>query len=180
MSNMQIDLLSLWWSIGWEAMELCDTVERLPDVCECGDAEAHLEGRCRCCNGHKPMEEGPAREENCSAIIARLRTDLTILAKDFESAAGPVEALSLVKGDVELRRGIFLAASDLQQILEAFTRITHSIAGFRRDCGVTQMRRIKRHCAELREHCRRISRALLGEEKDEGRNGNRPSLQHAA
>ena len=180
MSNMQIDLLSLWWSIGWEATELCDTVERLPEMRECGDAVAHLEGRCRCCNGHKPMEEGPVREENCSPIIARLGTDLTILAKDFGSTAGSVEALSLVKGDVELRRGIFLAANDLQKVLEVFIRITESVAGFRRDCSVTEMQRIKRHCAELLAHCRRINRELLGEQKEEERNGNRSGLQHAA
>ena len=180
MSNMRIDLLSLWWSIGWEAMELCDTVERIPDVCACGDPEAHLEGRCRCCNGHQPIEEGPAREENCSAIIARLRTDLTILANDFESAFGPIEALNLVKCDVELRQGIFLAANDLQQVLEAFTRITESVAGFHMNCSVTQMQRIKRYCVELLEVCRRINKELLGEEKDEGSNGNRPGLPHAA
>lgn len=180
MSNMGIDLLSLWWSIGWEAMELCDTVERLPDVCACGDAEAHLEGRCRCCNRHRPIEEGPEREENCSAIIARLRTDLRILANEFKSTAGPVEALALVKGDVELRRGIFLTPNDLQQVLVVFARITESVAGFRMNCSITQMQRMKRYCVELKEACRRINRELLGEEKDEGSNGNRPGLPHAA
>ena len=180
MTNMRIDLLSLWWSIGWEAMELCDTVERLPNVCECGDPEAHLEGRCRCCNGHKPIEEGPAREETCSAIIARLRTDVRILSKAFESAAGPVEGLNLLNGNVELRRGIFLAANDLQQALDAFTRITESVAGFRMNCSLTQMQRIKRHCVELLEVCRGINRELLGEQKDEGSNRNRSGLPHAA
>jgi len=155
-------------------------VERLPDVCTCRDTGAHLEGRCRCCNGHKPIEEGPAREENCIATIARLRTDLTILANDFESASGPVEALDLVKGEVELRRGIFLAANDLQQVLDAFKRITESVAGFRMNYSVTQMQRIKRHCVELLEACRRINRELLGEQKDEGSNRNRSGLPHAA
>ena len=142
MSTMGIDLLSLWWSIGWGAMELCDMVERLPKVCACGEPEGHLAGHCGCCKGHKPIEEGPAREENCSAIIARLQTDLTILAKASESAAGPVEVLNLLNGDVELRGGIFLAANDLQEVLEAFTRITESVAEFRMNCSVTQMQRI--------------------------------------
>ena len=180
MSNMGIDLLSLWWSIGWEAMELCDTVERLPNVCACGDPEAHLEGRCRCCNGHKPIEEGPAREENCGAIIARLRTDITILFKAFESAPGPVAGLDLLNSNLELRRGIFLAANDLQEVLEAFTQITESVAEFRMNCSVTQMQRIKRYCVELLGVCRRINKELLGEKKDEGSNCNRPGLPHAA
>ena len=180
MSNTQIDLLALWWSIGWEAMELANAVERLPDVCDSRDAEAHLEGRCCCCNGDKLIKESHSARESCNAIIARLRTDLTILAKDFEIAAGPGEALSLFKGDLELRRGIFLTPNHLQQVLEAFTRITASVAGFRGNCSVTQMQRIKRNCAELREHCRRINRELLGEEKDERRGNNRPGLQHAA
>lgn len=180
MSNLQVDLLSLWWSIGWEAMELCDTVERLPDPFQCDDAEAHLEGRCRCCSGHEPMQEGPAREDNCLAIIARLQTDLRILAKDFEAVAGPVEAFSNVNGDVELRGGTFLSASDLKQVLDAFRQITDAVAGFRKDISVGEWKRIRRHCSELRETCRRINRALLGEGRSEGRNGERPRMPHAA
>jgi hypothetical protein len=180
MSTMRIDVLSLWWSIGSEAMELRDTVERLPDICECDDAEAHLDGRCRCCNGHEPMVEGPAREESCRAIIARLQTDLTILANDFDSADGPHNALSLMKSDVELRQGIFLAVCDLQEVLEALRRINEVVSEFRENCKAIRMDHIRRHCMELLEACRRINRKLLGEHKDEGRDGSRSGLPHAA
>lgn len=180
MSNLGIDLLSLWWSVGWEAMELCETVERLPEACKCGEAEAHLEGRCRCCSGHEPLESGPAREANCLAIIARLQTDLTILAKDFASAAGPVEAVGTVDSDVELRQGIFLAGSDLKQVLDAFRQISDAVAGYRKDCSVAQLQRLKRYCTELRDQCQRVSRALLGERANDGSNGERSRLPHAA
>ena len=45
-------LLQLWQNIGKEASDLATAVEPLPDACECGDADAHLGGRCACCGGH--------------------------------------------------------------------------------------------------------------------------------
>jgi hypothetical protein len=61
-----------------------------------------------------------------------------------------------------LRRDVFLAASDLQQVLEAFKRASESLVGFRRDCAVSRMRAVKRHCAELCDDCDRVNAELLG------------------
>ena len=34
--------------------------------------------------------------------------------------------------------------------------------GFRRSCTITEMQRVKRHVAELREHCEQLNIQLLG------------------
>ena len=38
--------------------------------------------------------------------------------------------------------------------------VSESVAGFRIDCTVSRMRAIKRHSAELREHCARVNMEL--------------------
>jgi hypothetical protein len=85
-----------------------------------------------------------------------------MVSEDFAVAGPPLEASALEKQRLELRRGVFLAATDLQQILEAFKRVTESVAGFRRDCALSQMRIVKSRCAELRDHCERVNAELVG------------------
>lgn len=155
-----MDLLKLWQNIGQEANDLAAAVERLPDECECGDADAHLRGRCACCGGHTPSSH-VADGEDCVSIINRLRADLTALGQDL-SVAGPALGVSSLESQrLELRRGVFLAAADLEAILESFKRLTESVAGFRRDCTITRMRTVKRRCNELRDHCERVNAELL-------------------
>jgi hypothetical protein len=155
-----MDLLQLWRNIGQEASDLATAVERLPDECECGDADAHLGGRCACCGGHSRGGQS-IDDPNCLEIISRLRTDLTVLGQDLSVAGPALGASALENQRLELRRGIFLAAADLEAILESFKRLTESVAGFRRDCTITRMRAVKRRCVELRDHCNRVNAELL-------------------
>ena len=154
-----MDLLQLWQNIAQEASDLATTVERLPDECECGDADAHLRGRCPCCSRHAPSSHS-GDSQDCVEIISRLRADLTVLSQDLSVAGPALGASALESQRLELRRGIFLAAGDLEVILEAFKRLTESVAGFRRDCTITRMRAVKRRCIELRDHCQRVNAEL--------------------
>ena len=155
-----MDLLQLWQNIGQEATDLATAVERLPDECECGDADAHLRGRCACCGGHVPSVH-PVDGQDCVEIISRLQADVTALGQDLSIAGPALGASALETRRLELRRGIFLAAADLEAILESFKRVTESVAGFRRECTITRMRVVKRRCIELRNHCDRVNAELL-------------------
>jgi hypothetical protein len=155
-----MDLTQLWQSILEETVELAAALDRLPDECECGDADAHLEGRCPCCSAHGQAGGRHASGVNCDVVLARLQADLSMLCEDLALAGPPTEAAALEKQRLELRRGVFLAASDLQQTVETFKKISESVAGFRIDCVVSRMRAIKRHSAELREHCELVNAEL--------------------
>lgn len=166
MNTIQIDLLSLWRTVCLEAAQLSEAVERLPDACECGDADAHLEERCSCCGGHEQANQPNQSSEKCPAILDRLRADIAALVKDFSSLAGPLEMAAMANQNVELRRGIFLTGGDLQQICEAFERVDRAVMGFRRTCAVPELRRVKIRCAELRERCESISAGLEGDRSE--------------
>lgn len=153
-----MELLQLWHQVYQEAVRFSVAIASLPEACECGDAEAHLAGRCRCCVHRSSPPHGAS--ENCAASIERLRADISILCQDFSSVAGPLEEAALQTQQLELRRGVFLAASDLQRIVAALEQVSAAIVGFRSSCSLTEMQRIKRYTALLRQHCDQLNAQL--------------------
>ena len=65
-----------------------------------------------------------------------------------------------VSGELELRRGIFLAASDLQQIVKGVERVSDAVVGFRRTCDISELRGLKCYSAELRDHLNQVTLVL--------------------
>lgn len=76
--------------------------------------------------------------------------------EDFRRVAAPFGQAA--PGDVrlELRHGVFLAASDLDRLVTALEGIDESAVGFRRTCAGSEPGRMKRHGAALRTHCEQI------------------------
>lgn len=155
-----MDLLWLWRNIYQEAAELAEAVGHLPDQCECGHADAHLSGRCPCCGEPERGSDPARRPKDCREILGRLTADLMMLSGDLAAAGPSLEVAALERQRLELRRGVFLAASSLQQVVDAFRRTTEAVAGFRRACAVSRMQAVKRGCAELRDHCERVNAEL--------------------
>jgi hypothetical protein len=154
-----MELLRLWQTIYQEAVELCEAIEALPDLCECGDADAHLEGRCPCCM--RPEQTRGRAGLNCGAIIASIQADLAMLSEDVALAGPATEATALECQRRQLRRSLFLAVTELNRIVESFKRVTESVMGFRVDCMAARMRVIKQCCSELRDDCERVNTELL-------------------
>lgn len=155
-------LLQQWQNVFREVIQLSKEIESVPDECRCGDAEAHLEGRRSCCGAHERTNTPGGYAENCIALLARLRADVSILCEDFARVAGPIKVGASQAGHLELRRGVFLTANDLQQVAEAVEHLGEAVVGFRRTCAVSEMRGLKHRCAELRAHCERLDAALEG------------------
>jgi len=156
-----MEMLQLWLAIHKETMQLCETIAALPESCECGDAEAHLAGRCACCR-HRRSEGAGGSGVNCMLVLARLHADLAMLCQDFAQAADPLQEAALDAAHIELRRDVFLAAKDLHQIVADLDTVSDAVMGFRRSCTITEMQRVKRHSAELKMHCEQLSAQLLG------------------
>lgn len=155
-------LQGLWHGVYEEAMRLCDAMQSLPDQCECGDAAAHLEGRCRCCL-HKALTQGTEHQgENCTTILFRLRADLSLFCQDFAHVAGPLDEAAAAAGEVELRRDVIYAASDLQRIVKAVDRVSDAVVGFRNTCSILELRCLKHRCVELRQHCEELNARIAG------------------
>jgi hypothetical protein len=155
----------LWIEIYQEAIHLCDAIDSLPDRCECGDADAHLEGRCPCCRERMQSTEARAHAENCTDLLTRLRADLAMLCQDFAQLATPIGTGAIGMKCLELRRGVFLAAEDLHKIAKVVDRLQEEVVGFRRSCDLAELHSIK-HCAtELREHFNQLNHSLVASQE---------------
>lgn len=157
-----VDLMEEWRNVSQEAASLSREVEQLPDECPCGDADAHLEGRCQCCGTHPHAVRSDAHSQSCTDLLARLRTDLALLCEDFMRVAGPMKTVALQTHWATLRREVILTADDLQKVGVILEGVNQGVAGFRRSCTVSAMHNLKRACAELRMHCEQLNRELEG------------------
>jgi hypothetical protein len=151
-----------WRDIHERAVRLCETIAQLPDECPCGDPDAHLEGRCPCCGGHSQQHIGSGHHVGCSELLTNLRADFMLFLHDFKATAGPLEVEVPDEVRPEIRRGIFLAAVDLDHVLLKLNGIDEAVVGFRRTCAVSDMKRIKRQAVSLREHFERLDRNVKG------------------
>lgn len=149
-----------WRNLYGEVVRFTDAIQGLPEECRCGDADAHLEGRCRCCHGHRGASAPHGGAERCGDIVARLHADLSLLCEDFRRAGGALEKGSSGTSDLDVRRNAVLAAGDLEKTLLALERLGEAVVGFRTTCAMSEMRQVKRHSAALREHCDRLDAEL--------------------
>lgn len=159
-----VDLMQLWRNVYQEVISLAEQIEHLPDECPCGDADAHLNGHCQCCGAHPQAIRSEVHSQSCTDLLACLRADLALLCEDYMRVAGPMKAVALQTRWAALRREVLLTADDLQKIAAALERVDHAVLGFRRSCAVSEMRSLKRACAELRMHCEALNRELAGGE----------------
>jgi hypothetical protein len=143
-----------------EVTALCDTLERIPENCECGDAQAHLEGACRCCHGHVAESAGSSGQPRCGERIAQLRADLALLCEDFTKAAGPVQKGATGGQGLEIRRELIMAAGDLGRILTALEDLDRAVVGFRRSCSAADMKQVKRQSTSLLARCKKVDAEL--------------------
>lgn len=157
-----IDLMQQWSNVYQEALALVQGIEQLPDECPCGDADSHLNGRCPCCGTHPHANVPHTHSQSCTELLAGVRADLALLCEDFTRTAGPMRAVALGTRWTALRRDVVFTADDLQKIAGALERVDHAVLGFRRSCTVSEMRSLKRACAELRVHCEALNRELAG------------------
>ena len=73
----------------------------------------------------------------------------------------PLEEAAHRKGLEDVRRGVFLAAEDLERIGVELERVGEAVLGFRRSCAISELRRAKRHAAVLLAHCERVNANLI-------------------
>lgn len=151
-----MDLREQWRGIFREVVRFSGAITELPDACDCGDAEGHLNSTC-CCTRHQSPATGFDRGETCTEILDRLRADVSLLYADFAGVATPIDDAARSAHQAGLRRGIFLTAGDLQEIIVRLERLGAAVVGFHRTCALKEMRSIKRHSVALREHCERLN-----------------------
>jgi hypothetical protein len=151
-------LLGGWLDVVDDLTELCHSLSELPDICECGNGQAHLQGRCPCC--HRVTHDRIPDCEDCDAQLARLRPAIDLLAVDtmrFFPALKEMLARA-APADVSSR------ATDLEghiaRLIRTFDALVVAADVFRADCRSSHLAVLKQLAASLKRECSGLSRAM--------------------
>lgn len=157
-----MSLLQRWQTIHDEAVQLADIVQQLPETCACGDAEAHLQGRCL--DDHRRGQSGthPDAAGNCSDALARLHSDLFLFNHDVSVMLSLCDRRLWPSQRLELTRGLFVTASDVLQVINTFHQLSAAVVRLHHHWTAGEMQCLKRHAAELRDRCERLNAELFG------------------
>ncbi len=155
-----MNLPDRWREVYGLAVRFADEIAALPEVCTCGDAAAHLVGRCRCCAGHTAEASTHPGGGTCSSTLAELKADFSVLCEDLGRFTRPSDGEAAGEMGLEVRRGVFMALSDLRQIANDLDRASESVVGFLRTCAMADLSRLKHHAAALRTHVERVDPRL--------------------
>jgi hypothetical protein len=77
-----MSLFHKFQDVYFDVIQLADTLEQIPETCDCGDADAHLAGQCNCVAGGtlKPPE---GVEQGCLYHLEKLWQKLHWLNEDL-------------------------------------------------------------------------------------------------
>ncbi|MEW6211363.1 MAG: hypothetical protein AB1631_23560 [Acidobacteriota bacterium] len=137
--------------IYFDAQNLRAELERIPPHCDCGDADAHLSGRCCCSTSERPESEG------CISHLERLRGKLEWFREDLRREGKELGSERLSDGAEGRLSLIISLVDDLNLSLE---RIEADLDEFRKSCAHKSLERVRERGSELARHIAELNRLL--------------------
>ncbi|GBC81783.1 hypothetical protein HRbin10_00895 [bacterium HR10] len=140
----------------FDVIGLAEALAQLPESCECGDAEAHFTGRCRCvgAESEKPPGEG---EPGCVCHLKKLRERLYWLEEDLQRVKIPQRAGEEWQ---QWREKSFLLLTCLRSLTASLDQLDQAIEQFRQSSADEPLHRLRACGQELRAWAEKLN-ALL-------------------
>ena len=151
-------LLGGWRDVVDDVTELCRSLSDLPDICECGNGEAHLRGQCPCC--HRVTHDRVPDCEDCDAQLARLRPAIDLLTVDTLRFLTAVKELLARATPVHISNGASDVEMHIAQLIRTFGALVAASDQFRIDCRSSHLGVLKELATSLKRECHALSRAL--------------------
>ena len=98
-----MDLLKEWREVRREAVQLCQVIDRLPEVCQYGDADGPLGGRCPCCGVQRHGSQTQGDGADCSELLASLQATMSLFCEDFKRIAATATETARTELRLEVR-----------------------------------------------------------------------------
>ena len=139
-------------------------LQRIPPLCRCGDALAHLEGRCSCTKTLATPEEA-IRGKGCLSHLEMLHRDLKSLRESLRRHRGvlqPEEQTEELLGELSLIENFEVRLS------ETVENMRNHAAEFQASCSNDALQRLKASSAEIDRYSTEFFWSLLkhGREKN--------------
>ncbi len=148
-------------------------LKRIPSLCRCEDALAHLEGRCSCT---KPPANPPAEaigQKGCLAQLETLHLDIKSLRESLQRHTKDLEPEEQTE---ELKRELSLIEDFTERIDGTVEKIRSHAAEFEANCSNDTLQRLKESSAEIDKYSTEFFWSVL---KHDGDQKAKPSSQTA-
>ena len=151
-------------NVFFAAESLKQDLQRIPPLCRCGDALAHLEGRCSCTKTSATPEEA-IRGKGCLSHLEMLHLDLKSLRESLQRHRGdlqPEEQTEELLGELSLIENFEVRLS------ETVENIRNHAAEFQASCSNEALQRLKASSSEIDRYSTEFFWSLLrhGREKN--------------
>lgn len=166
-TNGQPSLLDRLGNVFYAAEFLKADLQRLPPFCNCEDAIAHLEGRCRCT---KPAAERPSEaafRKGCLAHLETLRLDVRSLRESLDRHRGDLRPEERTE---ELQRELALIEQFADRVGSIVDEIANHAVDFGLRCSNDALQKLRQSGPELEKYSTELFWSLMREERLRGAN----------
>lgn len=160
----------------FDTMTLRNELERIPQECNCADADAHLSGIC-CCSSAKEQESAPVKQScmGCHATMQQLRHSISRFKSDLTHERMNQGWNSLY--DYE-RRWQFLIENAVSSIDNSLNLIERDLNEFRATCAHKALQRLKKRGEDLDKYINNLNAGMVEYERHDNKtNNNKPFAQ---
>ena len=151
-------LLGGWRDVMDDIRMLCRSLAGLPDSCQCGNGEGHLNGTCPCC--HTVTRERVPSCGDCEAQLARLRPAIDLLGVDTFRFFPFVKTLLERDTTPELRARAGDVETHIAELIRTFGALVVAADQFRSDCRASHLTTLKALATSLLAESDALNRAI--------------------
>lgn len=148
-------LLGGWRDVLDDIRTLCNSLDELPDECQCGHGATHLKGTCPCCH-HVAIERVPDCGD-CEEQLRRLRRAIDLLTVDtFRFFPIVRDLLTRASADLQRRGGDI--EHHIANLIRTFADLVVAAERFKTDCRASHLKVLKELAQTLRKEANAFER----------------------
>jgi hypothetical protein len=160
-------------NVFYDAEFLKADLQRIPPLCRCEDAIAHLEGRCSCTKTPVNPPAEVADRKGCLARLETLHLDIKSLRESLQRHTKDLEPEEQTE---ELKRELSLIEDFAERLGATVEKISIHAAEFEANCSNDALQRLKESSSEIDKYSTEFFWSLL---KHDGDQKAKPSSQTA-
>ena len=141
----------------FDAVKLREALDRIPDRCDCGDAEAHLLGSCCCAGAQLDESAGDSERRGCLVHLEQLSREIQRFEEDLRRERG---ALARDDEDGAVQQRVSNIEIIVERLSSTLGRLRIDLMSFRETCAHDVLSRIKASRSELDGQISALNSAL--------------------
>ena len=160
-------------NVFYDAEFLRADLQRIPSLCRCEDAIAHLGGRCSCTKAPSNSPEEAVRGKGCRAHLETLHLDIKSLRESLQRHRSDLRPEEQTE---ELKRELSLIEDFTERLGATLEKVMSHAAEFEANCSSDALQRLKESSSEIDKYSTEFFWYLL---KRDGVHKAKPSSQTA-